>query len=505
VPFDPETDVMPAALETLWSRADEQGPALVLAIGEKAQRDGWAARAAIALATAWMDRGFRIVLADLALDSPSLHIELGEANTDGIADIFQFGASVRRMARVIPGRGFRFLPAGAYVPDSAEILRSPGWAHLIGQFSEDHSLLLAYLPADAVGGDELARRLGRAIVLAGSEEVGSVAARLAGFCTVELVLSPPSALEPFGAAAGSALPSDHEIAAGSCGAAEAIGDLPDPAPRLYDTESGATEPFTEDGSLTEPPLLPRKWRRRRRVSPVLLLLLIVALVVGGGTILHERDLLPEWIPVPEWFGLRNGGSESSTTLTGEKASPEPGAELPPASLPRAAEPVESPIPYSVAVEAHQDYATAIERVTTLRRIEPGVAFFLTPIPNQGVVYYRLLAGPVADTAAAWSLMQRLVAARQKTDLDPWSIRPTVWAFHLGDFETAAEAAARAEELQEAQVPTYLVEIEYTAGPPRHRLYAGAYEGPGPTEVMRELLRAAGIEAPLVRRQGKPIQ
>jgi hypothetical protein len=157
----------------------------------------------------------------------------------------------------------------------------------------------------------------------------------------------------------------------------------------------------------------------------------------------------------------------------------------------------------VAVEAHQDFATAVERVQLLRRNEPGIAFYLTPIPNQGVVYYRLLAGPAADTTAAWELMRRLVASRYKTDLDPWSIRPTVWAYQLGDFPTAGAAETRAEELLQARIPTYVVEVEYTSGPPRYRLFAGAYEGPAPAEVMAELLREAGIEARLVRREGKP--
>jgi hypothetical protein len=147
----------------------------------------------------------------------------------------------------------------------------------------------------------------------------------------------------------------------------------------------------------------------------------------------------------------------------------------------------------------------VDRVALLQRAEPRVTFFMAPIPNQGMVYYRILAGPVADTTAAWSLMQRLVAARQKTDLDPWSIRPTVWAFHLGDFESEAAATARADELLDQQIPTYQVEVEYSAGPPRRRLFAGAYEGPGPAEFMADQLKAAGIDAQFVRRQGKPIQ
>jgi hypothetical protein len=486
VPFDPESGVVPAPLAALWSRSDNPAPALILAAGEKAQRDGWAAKAAIALAAAWADRGAQVVLADLGLDAPALHLELEEANTDGVADIFQFGASVRRMARMAPGRRFRFLPAGAYIPDSAEIFRSPGWSHLLGQLVEDRAALLAYLPASAAGGEELAKRLGRAIILADPEEAEPLATRLARSCTVELLLCAPPAAVP------------------QSGLGPAIADPLDAATR------GVTRPLEEGASLTEPPPIPRRRRRsRRRTSGLLWFLLLVTVVLGGWTLLSERDalpnwaVLPAWIPIPDWLGLPERGDQSPTAESEGEAAP---ARVAPAAAPEVAtRPIESPIPYSVAVEAHQDFATAVERVAALRRAEPGVAFFLTPIPNQGVVYYRLLAGPVADTAAAWTLMRRLVTARQKTDLDPWSIRPTVWTYHLGDFESEAAAAARADELLAQRIPTYQVEVDYTSGPPRYRLFAGAYEGPAPAEVMADLLRGAGIDAPLVRRQGKPIR
>jgi hypothetical protein len=237
--------------------------------------------------------------------------------------------------------------------------------------------------------------------------------------------------------------------------------------------------------------------------------LLVAITLGGWIFLDAQVLLPEWIPAPpNWLQLPgHAARQSAVGAASGAAAAAPGhGGAEPGTAPTAPpEPVALPIPYSVAVEAHQDFATAVERVGLLRRSEPGISFYLTPIPNQGVVYYRLLAGPAADTAAAWELMRRLVASRHKTDLDPWSIRPTVWAYNLGDFTTEAAAAARAAELLELRIPTYVIPVDYTSGPPRYRLFAGAYEGPAPAGVMAEQLREAGIDAQLVRREGRPAQ
>jgi hypothetical protein len=483
--LDPATETVPAALDAWWSQAETPGPAYILAVGGRARRDGWAARAAVALATGWAGRGDRITLADLGLDSAELHYELGEENTEGIADIFQFGASLQSMTRPVPDRGFLFLPAGEYLPDPAAILGAQEWEHLVGAFDETHSILLAYLPVEVDGADRLASKIGKIIVLADQDEVDEVMSRFAGFGTVEFILTPPSA----------ACPEDSEKEA-----AEALAAMASALRSRAEPESRAAPPLEEGVSLTEPPLLPRVVRRRRRkVSPLLFVLLLLVSAFGGWTILWDRGVLPDWAALPGWLNL----SDRPLPTTAE-AEADPLVDEVTIAPVVETEPIESPLPFSVAVEAHQDYATALERVEALKRSEPRSTFYLTPIPNQGVVYYRLLAGPVADTSAAWSLMRRLVESRHKTDLDPWSIRPTVWAYHLGDFETESAAAARAEELLELRVPTYQVEVEYTAGPPRYRLYAGAYEGPGPAEIMAQILREAGLDAPLVRRQGRPI-
>jgi len=140
---------------------------------------------------------------------------------------------------------------------------------------------------------------------------------------------------------------------------------------------------------------------------------------------------------------------------------------------------------------------------TLRRLEPGIQFYLSPIVVDGVLYYRVYAGPAADAAAADSLLRRLVEAGHKSAFEPWAIRRTSLAYHLGDFETLQAAQTREAELRAQGIPAYVLEIPQPAGPPRYRLYGGAFEGRGEAQALGELLRRAGLPDSLVRRTGRP--
>ena len=164
-------------------------------------------------------------------------------------------------------------------------------------------------------------------------------------------------------------------------------------------------------------------------------------------------------------------------------------------------PLEEPKYYSIAVEAHPNFATATRRVAELRRREPGIPFYLTPLVWDSVIYYRVMAGMASDTVEAGALMRRLHREGHKSDLDPWSIRPTVWTYLIGEFPTREAAIQRADSLLARDVPNYVIEIPYTAGPSVYRIYAGAYEGPGQAELMARLLQEAGVQAKLVQRTG----
>lgn len=473
MPFDPDAGAHPPALESLFARPAATVPAVLIVAGAAARRDGWAARAAIAVAEAWAERRSAITVADLSTEPAELAAELDAAEAEGLADIFEFGVSLGRAAREVPDRHFRFLSAGLYVPDLAALLEHPRWERVISQHAEEQATLLVYVPSNAPGLETLARRVGRVLVLTGANEADRIAAALPSNCSVLAALQAPApaASPPRGDDEASDAPHPPEATS----EASRVEAEPVDAP--------ATEAVSEEETLTEPGFVQRELPRRRRVSPVLWVLLVVVLALGA------------WVGAQEFLGRGAGPAIDETAAqVGDQMAE---------GTPPTPEPIEVPLSYSVAVEAHPDFEVAVERVKALRDAEPQIPFYVAPIVVDGVVYHRILSGMVADTAGANALMRRLVDAGHKTEIDTWAIRPTVWSFLIGEFGTAEAATAKADSLLTLGVPTYSVEVPYTHGPARFRLYAGAYEAPAQGVVMGQLLEKAGIETQLARRMGPP--
>jgi hypothetical protein len=166
------------------------------------------------------------------------------------------------------------------------------------------------------------------------------------------------------------------------------------------------------------------------------------------------------------------------------------------------EPAAEPLPFSVAIEAHQELATAAERVARLSQAEPSMGFYLAPILVDSVLYYRVMAGPVRDSVGAAALLQQLLAKGHKTGSTAWDIRITPLAFLLGVFDSRAAAMHRVVELASLRIPAYVLEVPYSSGVSRYHLYCGAYAGPAEADVMRQLLARAKLDANLVERVGR---
>jgi hypothetical protein len=160
-----------------------------------------------------------------------------------------------------------------------------------------------------------------------------------------------------------------------------------------------------------------------------------------------------------------------------------------------------PLPYSVAVEAHQELPLAVERVQSLRAEEQDIGFYIAPIQVDSVLYYRIMAGPVADSAEASALLRRLLEKGHKTGATQWDVRQSPLAFILGDYDTRSAAEAREREAARLSIPAYVVPVPGPDGGTRQRVYAGAYAGFAEAGIMRQLLRSAGLPDSLVQRVG----
>jgi hypothetical protein len=521
--FDPTFERLPSAAAY---DPDHPGPVLLL-FDPRADRR-WVADAAIALATGWNAAGRRTVLADLSIEDPILHERVGVPNLDGVVDLFLYGASLARSARPVPGRGFLLITAGTYTPEPEAIFRHPRWEKIVEGFREAQASLLLFVPLDAPALSSLARWAGEVILLGDREDGELLESLVAPLFAVRAWLTPPAkpGAEPFRVgedpvrpAAYGAGPQPHTPppapgerfpqpepggfqpwaapprepaprgpdplpGAGEAASAPAA-SLPVPDPAWEDTVAEA-----ETGKRRKKKSIPKE----RRVSPLLLVLLVILFIVAAVAVASYF--------VPGLLGARTP-SQAQPAAAAARVTPRRAPAL------STAAPAGVPRRYSVVVKAFQGdqaFETARKWAERVQQEIPGTEAYVFPEDNGGLVYYRVFAGMVADTAQAAALRQELV--RQKL-VDPESVggsgdliqeRPL--AFSLGDFATRAEAEAKAQSLRAGAVDAYPVPVPQTDGSERWTLYAGAFEDSIQAQPMKKTLDAARIPAHLVPRVGR---
>lgn len=206
--FDVEAETLPETLSAGVFPLGGRGRIVVLAATSFARAQGWAERAAVALARGWAAQGLRIFMMDLALEDPALHEAVGVRNTEGVADAFLFGASIERIAQASPDGSFFFASAGTFPPDPAEVLSHPRWNDLAGGFSEALATLVLFLPTTVPGADRILSRATDIVFLAGQGEaaedhLGPAAVKVVAVVgPVGSLLSPPTPFPPATAAPG---------------------------------------------------------------------------------------------------------------------------------------------------------------------------------------------------------------------------------------------------------------------------------------------------------------
>lgn len=481
VPLDPRAGALPPALE--W---DAARPDTVLLLLDASGDRGWAADAAVALASGWARAGRRIVLADLHLEDPVLHERAGVPNLDGVVDVFLYGASLARTARAVPGRGFYLISAGTYTPDPEDVLRHPRWSKIVSGFADANATLLLFAPAGTPGLDALAESVGAAVVLGD-------AGRLPAGVRARAVVVPPGA---------PAAPEREVLREPEPDAARKdplIGEYANGIPASTLPAAARRPPRQPDLSEPPPPEAPPRRRKRpareeRKVSPVLLVLLALVVLGAAGY----------------WVLQASPGLMARMGLGGGEVAVAPTPAAVPAPAPAAAPtPAGVPLPYAVQVKAFPSLASARQYAGGEAARYPGIPFYVSLEWIDGVPYYKVLTGLLPDTVAAARLRDRLVESGvidQADALEELSlIQYTPLAFDLGEFPTRPAAEARADSLLEREVPSYPVAVPYSAGPERWRLYGGAFRDSTAAEGMRRHLAEKGVQAGLVQRTGRPSQ
>ena len=444
VAVDPEGRALPAPVEAVLSRTPADNPVLLLVAGAAAHTSGWAGRLAIRLATDLGTQGRRVVLADLGFDQAALDTQLGVSNDEGMSDVFLFGVSLGQVARPVPGQRFFFAPTGAFAGDPVELLTHVRWGRVLEGFRDASATLVAYVPITTPGAVHLAERMDTVIGLASDDDLASM--RDAGDMSFGAVLRPASAVGPAGTVVS------RRIA---------------PVSRARPL-APATEPITEPGFVQREVQAPR-----RSLAPLIALLALFTIGFALWTFVGER--------------LFGGGNVGEAAVAGPSSIVDP-------------TPIERPLGYSVALESHASLEAAERRADALRREDPTTSFYVAPVPVYGRVWYNVFAGPLADSASAARLLARLVDSGVAEEAEEWAVRPTGWTYQVGEFPIRRDAEREQAELFDEGVPTYIVAVDYTAGPPRYRLYAGAYETLQEAEAMAGLLERAGVTGHSLRRR-----
>jgi hypothetical protein len=489
VPFDPAVDPLPEALA--W-HPGYTGPAVLLLAG--AGDSDWSAEVAIALATAWARSGQRVVLADLHIEEPVLHERVGLPNRDGAVDLCLYGASLSRSAHAIPAAGFHLIPAGTYTADAGAVYGHPRWQKIVAGFRDARAWLLVYAPADTPHLRELADWATDAILLGTPPRRGPADPVLPTGLGVRAVVEPP------GAAAAPAeerldgvdlhqapppdLPGSDAYDAHTEAYAESYADeppAPEPTPAVV-TRSPVSraDPTPLRRALEEPV---EEVEPRRRWWPLLLVLAAIVVIAGVAALLFSR-----------------AGNLNRASVV--DAPPPVQAAVPAAAAPA---PSGSPLPYTVYVTAYQFYDAARRQLEVEQGRFPQATFYISPEPEQGIVYYKVFAGSLPDTGAATRLRDQLVdtGAIDRNDVAATSslIKYSPLSFDLGEFPSRRGAERRADSLAAQGIPAYPVPAPSNGGG-RWRVYGGAFADSADAEFMRGLLAKAGLEARLVQRVGR---
>jgi hypothetical protein len=454
-PFDPEHD--PTNLPV-----QPTGAVVLLLAGDPSAR--WAAESALELCSAWARSGRRIVLADLHFENPVLHELIGEENLEGVVDVFFYGASVSRSARPVPGRGFYLIPAGTYPPDEDAVYRHPRWSKLVAGFRDSSASLVLFAPAEAEVA-ALAEWISDVYLLGGEDDLARALSESGVPVRAHLV------------------PPDRRTSRTPTGAAAA-------------TTTGRTSPPPhpeEDPDLHLPPPPVRAHGGGRSINVALWLALTIIVLMAIGSVVGR--LRPDLLP---WLG---GDSPAAEPAEQSRA-------VPPAD-PLQMEPVAEgePLPYSVQLSAFNSLSAAVQRLYAARDALPETPLFVSPEEIDGIVYYRVLAGALADTSAARRLSDDLLDRGLVTPQDAAGsmtlIQNAPLAFGLSAYADQQAARTAVDSLLDRNIPAYAVAVPQPGRTTRWQLYAGAYRDSSAAEVMRTLLASAGVSPPLVTRSGIP--
>jgi hypothetical protein len=404
--------------------------------------------AAVALGIGAMQaRQRRVVVADLAGDTPALTRLVASDDPHGLSDSFRYGVSLNRVAHLVGDGGNLFvLPSGTEPVADEEIYRSDRWRRLVAGFREVGALLVLVARDDAPALDTLVAFTDGAVAVGGIAVPG-------------LVLETASLPRPARGTAATAAP-----------ALDASDGSAAPAPRRI-----ARRPLVVAAGL---------------VAAAIVAMLIFRLRTGAPAAIATRDttVLDSVTAVTAVAAGRSVDSASAAVAP----------ETPPIR-----NPADSALAtaYGVEIAKFSTPTGALMRVRDeLPRAAGAATFGVVAIGSDATLWYRVLAGADVARAAADSALAALRAAKVIDDPAAGAVVRVPFAFRLRADVAPDSAHAVAAGYLAHGVPAYpLLQADGTA-----TIYAGAVETADQAALFMTYLRAAGIEPALTYRLGRAL-
>ncbi len=441
--------------------------ALVPAIGDIDR----AAAAAWEFARRVANAGRRVALIDCYVDAPRLHAVAGESNEDGIVDVFEYGASLSRIARAQPEGTLFFVPAGTFSPDPAGMMARPRWRRLSAGFRHEDAVMLLFLPPDCIGA--LASDVDGLVALA----PGQPDADLAGSPEIRAALDRGTPLLTIFSGAAAAVPvAPDPLAAAPLAAPPS--DVADLEPACAEARSQPVE--SPDGDAGDPagppdrPILRRPLDGGQPRGRLGVYILLLVLATAAAVINFHHQL----------------GWGEGTYAAGPS---EPELRLTPAFRRLVPHAVDT-LPFAVQVSAWTSFPQALEDADTIQG--RGFLPMISPVRIQRTLWYRVYVGPVASQDAADSLL-RAVRIAGLDGSRAATVALTPFSFALRRVATPLAAQTEQDRLRSAGVAAFV--LGQADG--SYRLFAGTFDQPDQAAYLDSLLTSLGSAGHLGPRVG----
>jgi len=393
----------------------------------------------------------RVVIADLLGDAPALTSMIPAGDAHGLADVFEFGLKLDRIARRVPDEPDLYvLPTGTFITDYAEIMANRKWTKLANSFKDEGGLLIVVADIGNAGIEALVLQLEGAVVVGDMAPARLPAARVLG--TVRGPHAEPLALKPL---------------------------EPTTRPKKYVVEGASSF-----------------WKTGAWFGATLTVLIAVLGLWFAYRPFAKSDWAPTWLRYPPGSpadsllnlirGFDTAGVLTDTTSTLATAR---GLGL------LTAKDSAAVAPYGIVIITFNTHAGALLELTrngaTLR------AGTFTPILIRETPWFRVVAGAYPDSASAAALLDTL-RARGSSDAGRAVIERFPYALLVERDVPDAAVASRVSVYRTRGLPVYaLLQADGTA-----RLFAGAFKEPAEATLLYDALKTSGIQTSLVYRTGR---